>query len=333
MLTAASPADFVERVEFRILGPLEIGDGERVLALGGAKRRAVAALLLLHANRVVAAEQLIDGVWGDEPPPSATGSLQNHVLRLRRELGDRLVTQAPGYLIRTEPGELDLERFRRLVDEARGAEPAGGRKAAARSARAVARRSRSPTSPASRPRPPRPHLGELRLEALERRIDADLELGRQAEVIPELEQLVAEEPFRERFRAQLVLALYRAGRQADALAAYAAAREALVEQLGAEPGEELQELQRAILRRIRRSAAPSRRRWPQAPRVEPCRKTVTVLLGDLVAVDEDPEARRELLRGARQQANGVVVRARRPTRAHGRRPGARPLRRPGRTGG
>src|SRR5215208_260658 len=110
-------------VEFRILGPLEIRDGERVLPLGGLKRRAVVAALLLHPNRVVSSEQLVDLVWGDEPPAAAQSSLQNHVLRLRRELGDRLVTQPPGYLLRVEPGELDLDRFRRLLDEARLSEP------------------------------------------------------------------------------------------------------------------------------------------------------------------------------------------------------------------
>src|SRR5262245_26486114 len=104
-------------MEFRVLGPLEILDGERRLQLGGSKRRAVAALLLLDANQVVSTERLVDGVWGDDPPATATGSLQNHVLRLRRELGDRLVTRAPGYLLRVEPGELDLDRFRRRVDE------------------------------------------------------------------------------------------------------------------------------------------------------------------------------------------------------------------------
>jgi DNA-binding SARP family transcriptional activator len=297
----------VNRVEFRILGPLEIADGERVLALGGAKRRAVAALLLLHANRVVAAEQLIDGVWGDEPPPSAAGSLQNHVLRLRRELGDRLVTQAPGYLIRTEPGELDLERFRRLVERARGAEPAEAsdllREALALWRGApLADLAGEPAAAAAA------HLGELRLEALERRIDADLARGRHAEVVPELEQLVAAEPFRERLRAQLMLALYRGGRQADALAAYAAARDALVEELGAEPAEELQSLQRAILRQDPSLGGPAEAPAPAVTSVEPARKTVTVVLGDLAAEGDDPEARRVLLRRLHDEADAVVAR-------------------------
>ena len=110
-------------VEFRILGPLEVLDGEKRLPLGGAKRRAVLALLLLDANRVVSLGRLVDGVWDDEPPAGAQASLQNHVLRLRRELGERIVTRAPGYLLRVEPDELDLERFRRLVDESRSAAP------------------------------------------------------------------------------------------------------------------------------------------------------------------------------------------------------------------
>ena len=111
-------------MEFRILGPLEVRDGERVVPLGGARRRAVLGLLLLEANRVVPVDRLVDGVWGDDPPASAQASLQNHLVRLRRELGDRLVTRPPGYLLRVAPGELDLDAFRRLVEEANGAEPA-----------------------------------------------------------------------------------------------------------------------------------------------------------------------------------------------------------------
>ena len=111
-------------MEFRILGPLEVRDGDRIVPLGGARRRAVLGLLLLEANRVVAVDRLVDGVWGDAPPASAHASLQNQLARLRQELGDRIVTRAPGYLVRVAPGELDLDRFRQLVGEAQGAEPA-----------------------------------------------------------------------------------------------------------------------------------------------------------------------------------------------------------------
>ena len=136
-------------MEFRILGPLEVLDGERRVPLGGAKRRAVLALLLLDANQVVSTERLIDGVWGDEPPAGALASLQNHVLRLRRELGERIATRAPGYLVRVERDELDLERFRRLVEEARTREPARPQPSCAMHSRSGAGR-RSPTWPTSR---------------------------------------------------------------------------------------------------------------------------------------------------------------------------------------
>ena len=295
-------------MEFRVLGPLEILDGERRLPLGGAKRRAVASLLLLDANQVVSTERLVDGVWGDDPPASAVGSLQNHVLRLRRELGDRLVTRAPGYLLRAEPGELDLERFRGLVEKARTREPEEAaallRQALAlwRGA-ALADLAREPVGAAAGP------LEEQRLDALELRIDADLALGRHAELVAELEALVTEQPFRERLRAQHLLALYRSGRQADAHAAYAAARSALVEELGAEPGAELQELHRAILRQDPDlgGGAPTTTGAAGA-QVEEVRKTVTVLIADLAAPGSgDPERRREGLLRLRTEADATVA--------------------------
>ncbi|MGE5689763.1 MAG: BTAD domain-containing putative transcriptional regulator [Pseudomonadota bacterium] len=296
-------------MEFRILGPLEIVDGERRLALGGTKRRAVAALLLLEANRVVSSERLVDGVWGSDPPAAALASLQNHVLRLRRELGDRLVTRAPGYLLRVEEGELDLDRFRRLVGQARGREPDEAA-TLLREALALWRGppladlAAEPVAAASA------HLDELRLDAVERRIDADLALGRHRELVPELESLAAEQPFRERLRGQLMLALYRSGRQADALAAYTAARTALVDELGTEPGPELQALHRAILRQDAELGPPAGPTAPTAPAtVEETRKTVTVVAGELVAEPTpDPEARLERLRRAYAAAVAVLER-------------------------
>ncbi len=262
-------------MEFRILGPVEILDGERVVPLGGLKRRAVVAALLLHVNRVVASEQLIDLVWGDDPPAAALGSLQNHVLRLRRELGDRLVTRPPGYLLRVETGELDLDRFRRLVEEARVSKPD---EAAELLHEALALWRGDPLADLAGESvgAAAAHLAELRLEALESRIDADLALGRHANLVPELEALVGEHPFRERLRGQLMLALYRSGRQAGALEAYSAARTTLVEELGAEPGPPLQELQRAILRQDAKIAGPAAA-VPGEPavRIEEARKTVT----------------------------------------------------------
>ena len=179
---------FRDVVEFRILGPVEILDGERVVPLGGLKRRAVIAALMLHPNPVVSSEQLVDSVWGDDPPPAALGSLQNHILRLRRELGDRLVTRPPGYLLRVEPDEL-IERFRRLVEESRAAEP---REAAALLQQALALWRGDPLADlAGEPAGAAAvHLAELRLEALENRIDADLALGRHATLVPELDALV-----------------------------------------------------------------------------------------------------------------------------------------------
>ena len=232
-------------MEFRILGPLEVRDGERVLALGGARRRAVLGLLLLDANRVVSVDGLVDGVWGDAPPASAHASLQNHVSRLRDVLGDRLETRAPGYLLRVGPDELDLDRFRHLVDEAQGAEAAV---AAQRLREALSLWRGAPLADlAGEPAGlAAAHLDELRLAALETRVEADLALGRHTALVPELEELVRLEPYREQLRRQLILALYRSGRQADALEAYVAARRVL-DEVGAQPGRELRELHRAVL--------------------------------------------------------------------------------------
>ena len=187
---------------------------------GGVGRRATLAALLLEPNRVVAADRLVDVLWGESPPPSARGSLQNHVWRLRRVLGDRLETRAPGYLLRVEPEDLDLDRFRRLVAEAERAEPED---AAALLRRALALW-RGPVLADLTGEPVRDaaaHLDELHLAALEARIDADLALGRHVNLIPELETLIDAHPFREGLRRQLILALYRSDRQAEALEAYA----------------------------------------------------------------------------------------------------------------
>jgi DNA-binding SARP family transcriptional activator len=252
-------------VDFRILGPLEVIAGGRSLPLGGAKQRALLALLLLHANEVVSTDRLLDDLWGDEPPGSGATALRVRVSQLRKALdpGDVLVTRAPGYMLRVGPDQLDLFRFERLVGEADGAEPslAG---AALREALqlwrgpALADVAYEPFAQA-----PIRRLEELRLVALERRIDSDLALGRQLEAAGELEALVAEHPLRERLQGQLMLALYRAGRQAEALAAYRTARSALVDALGIEPSRTLQELELAMLRHDpaldpTATAAPSR---------------------------------------------------------------------------
>jgi DNA-binding SARP family transcriptional activator len=233
-------------MEFRILGPLEVADDGRLLALGGTKQRALLALLLLRANEVVSRDRLIDELWGGSPPDSGKTALQVHVSQLRKVLGrDLILTQPPGYLIRVGDGELDLHRFEQLVGAARTEEPVQAarllREGLALWRGAALADLGDSFAPAERA------LEEQRLAALEQRIDADLALGRQAELIPELEGLVREESLRERLRGQLMLALYRCGRQADALEVYRSGRRLLDEDLGLEPDEELQRLEKAIL--------------------------------------------------------------------------------------
>src|ERR687887_2553119 len=224
-------------MEFRVLGPLEVLEDGRQIEIGGAKQRALLAILLLHANEVVSTDRLIDALWEEAPPETAQKALQVYISQLRKTLGkERLETKAPGYRLRIAQDELDLARFQRLAEEHprealalwRGqplAEFAYQRFAQAEIAR----------------------LEELRLECLERRIEEDLEQGRHAALVGELERLVREHPLRERLRAQLMLALYRSGRQAEALEAYQDARRALTEELGIQPSHELRDLQRAIL--------------------------------------------------------------------------------------
>lgn len=240
-------------MEFRILGPLEVWDGGREVTLGGRKPRALLALLLLHPNEVVPAHRLIDELWGEDSPERAADALRVNVSRLRKALPqDVLGTRAPGYVLRVEPDALDLYRFELLVDE--------GRSLLARSLAAEAsERLRHALSlwrgPAladfgyeSFAQTAIARLEEIRLAAVELRIDAELALGRHDELIGELETLVAEQPLRERLRTHLMTALYRSGRQAEALDAYQDARRALVDELGIEPSTALQELERAILR-------------------------------------------------------------------------------------
>ena len=238
-------------MEFRILGQLEVVDDGRPLPLGGASLRALLALLLLYANEVVSSDRLIDELWPDQPPASGATALQVRVSQLRKLLGaasERLETKPPGYLFRVGRDELDLERFSRLADEAEGAEP---RVAAEKLREALALWRGPPLADLtyeSFAQAATGRMEELRLVALERRLDADLALGRHGDLVAELEALVAEHPLRERLRGQLMLALYRSGRQAEALEAYRNARAMLIEELGIDPSPPLQELERAILR-------------------------------------------------------------------------------------
>jgi DNA-binding SARP family transcriptional activator len=239
-------------LEFRLLGPVEAVIDGRPVAMPAAKPRALLAVLLLDRNRVVSVGRLVEDLWGDEPPETATKALQGYVSQLRKALGaDRLLTKPPGYSLRIEEGELDLDRFELLVREGRELLGAGDSKAAAkRLAEALELWRGTPfaefeSEPFARDAGAR--LEDARLAALEERIEADLALGRHARLIPELEELVAREPLRERPRAQLMLALYRSGRQADALELYRRTRETLSDELGIEPSLELQELERRML--------------------------------------------------------------------------------------
>ena len=226
-------------VEFRILGPVDVLDEGQPVPLPVGKPLTLLRVLLLNHNHVVSAVTLVDELWGEEPPETAMKALQGHVSQLRKVLGaERLITKPPGYALRVEEGELDLDQFEQLARQGREHLAAGDAKAASRELESALALWRGPA----------PGLEERRLAALEDRIEADLALGRHAQLVPELETLVARDPLQERLRGQLMLALYRSGRQADALEQYRQTRATLVDQLGIEPSEELQELQRAILR-------------------------------------------------------------------------------------
>ena len=249
MTRPASPRSGAGGLEFRLLGPLEVGLQGAALALGGQKQRALLALLLMHAGEVFSTERLVDELWGETSPRTATTSLQNFVAQLRKVLpAEVLVTKAPGYMLRVDSDQIDARRFERLVREAREESP----KRRGQLLRNALGLWRGPPLAdfafESFAMTEIRRLEELRLQVLEERIEADLELGLGAELVAELESLVAEHPLRERLRGQLMLALYRAGRQAEALQAYHDGRRALVDELGIEPGPALQQLYRSILR-------------------------------------------------------------------------------------
>ena len=236
-------------LEFRILGPLEVSSDGQALALGGKRQRALLAALLLQAGRVVTTDRLLYDLWGEEPPRTASPALHNLVSQLRKQLGpDALGTQPPGYVLRASSDQIDARRFESTIVTARKAAP----DERARLLRDALGLWRGPPladftfeqfAQAEIRR-----LDELRLVAVEERIDADLELGRHGDVVGELEALVAEHPLRESFRRQLMVALYRSGRQAEALESYQDARSRFVEELGIEPGPDLKRVQSEILR-------------------------------------------------------------------------------------
>jgi DNA-binding SARP family transcriptional activator/DNA-binding beta-propeller fold protein YncE len=245
-------------VEFGILGSLQVVREGSPVPLGGHKQRILLALLVTNANRVVATDRLIDTLWGERLPVSAANMLQGHVSHLRRSLGDNGTTAPssleyapPGYVLRLSPEQLDAQRFELLLTAAKDHRAAGDAREAVRLLEAGLALWRGPALAdlADVPElgPEITRLEELRLHAIEEHIDAELECGRHGELVPQLRSLVQQHPLRERFHAQLMLALYRAGRQAEALTAYRDTHRRLRDELGVEPTAELRELERAIL--------------------------------------------------------------------------------------
>jgi DNA-binding SARP family transcriptional activator len=282
-------------VEYRILGPLEVLEDGQPVSLGGSKQRALLAILLLHANEVVSRDRLIEELWGGSPPDTAQTALHVHVSQLRKILGsETIVTLAPGYSIRVAAGELDLDRFEHLVDEAHRQEAA---EAAATLREALGLWRGSPLAEfdsAAFADTERGRLEEQRLAVLEQRIEADLVLGRHGTVIAELEALVRMHPLREHPRGQLMLALYRCGRQADALAVYRQGRRFLREELGLEPGKDLRRLESAILNHdpsLDSPVVPGANRPSVAKRRQASRRTKAPVPPDSVAVI-DPQLSR-----------------------------------------
>jgi predicted ATPase/DNA-binding SARP family transcriptional activator/peroxiredoxin len=290
-------------MQFGILGPLEVLDDGREVALGGDKQRALLALLVVHANHTLSSERLIDQLWGERQPATPSKTLQMHVSRLRKALGRPatggddavLITREHGYELRVHPDNVDALRFRRLVGLARSEAAAGhvGR-AASLLEEALSLWRGSPLVEFAYERfaeSEAASLEELRLGALEQLTEAKLALGRHAEVVGDLESLIAAHPYRERLRRQLMVALYRCGRQAEALQAYQQARHELVEELGIEPGHELRELHQAILRQDS-SLQPA----PVADSPEPAaRSSVPTAANPLIGRQVELQALRDLL--------------------------------------
>lgn len=244
-------------MELRLLGPVELRADGRELPLPGTRPRAVLAVLALHANRAVAAERLLEVVWGPRPPRAARNSLQGQVSKLRRLLADagerdRLGYREPGYVLRMAPGELDTAEFRRLADEGRRLLVLGNAEQASSTLHAALRLWRGrPLEDVDLPglRGESVVLEERRLAVLGDRIEADLRCGYHGELVAELEALATAYPLRERLRQQQMLALYRAGRPADALAVFRDTHAGLRDTVGIDPGPELVRLQRAMLAR------------------------------------------------------------------------------------
>jgi DNA-binding SARP family transcriptional activator len=308
------------------LGSLAVWQDGRELPLGGAKQRGLLAVLLLRPNELVPTARIIDELWGEQPPATAVKTVQVFVSQLRKVLGEGIVeTQPGGYLIRVAPRALDCQRFEGMLGDGRRLLAEGEVDKAGEVLRTALALWRGPPLSEfqyeSFARNEIGRLEELRVVGLEQRLEVDLALGRHAEVVGELEALVRDQPLREHPRRLLMLALYRAGRQADALAVYQETRAQLVDELGLDPGQALQELEKAILRqdpaldlpatpppKPRRSVAlavPSEEAKPQPAE----RKTVTVLFCEFAADEElDPESLRVLMSRFLDQAAAVVER-------------------------
>ena len=319
-------------MEFQILGPLTVVDGDRDLTPARPKQRALLAMLLLHRKEVVPGAQLIEAIWGEEPPGTAQTALHGHISALRKLLGaDVIRTRPPGYLLQVPASAVDLARFETLITEARQRLDPEERSSRLREALALWRGEPladlryEPFAQSEISR-----IDELRLGALEDRFDADLALGRHHELVAELEPLVAAAPFRERARAQLMLALYRCGRQTDALQVFQSGRKALVEEVGIEPGPALKQLERQIL-----NQEPSLQVAAEAPSPTPVeeapttplpgaggalgrpelgeeRKVATILFADVIGSTElgeqlDPERLRALLRTYFEAMSEVIA--------------------------
>ncbi|HZG36537.1 MAG TPA: BTAD domain-containing putative transcriptional regulator [Gaiellaceae bacterium] len=282
-------------MEIRLLGPLEVRQGVQVVPVSRRQQRALLATLALHAGEVVSTERLVADLWGDRAPASATGSLQNTVSALRKHLGrDVLVTQPPGYRLAVDREAVDANRFELLLAQSRAADTAA-RAAILRQALALWRGpALSDLEDDDFARREAARLDELRVTALEARVDAELELGRYAALVGELEQLVAQYPLREHLRGQLMVALYRCGRQAEALEVYRAARLALADELGLDPSPELQELERRVLRQDATLAAPPARE-DSVPADEPSELRLVTVLAAAPPASAEPEQHRRLL--------------------------------------
>ena len=301
-------------LEVRLLGPIEAQRDGAAVSLGGPKPRALLAVLALEPGRVVSVDRLVEALWPGDPPETAAHAVQVYVSQLRKALGPVLATRAPGYELELAPDRVDVLRFARLTQEGRAALEGGDPTSAESALREALALWRGPAladflyEPFAQTEIAR--LEELRTVTLEERIEADLALGRHAELVSELEALVAAQPLRERPRAQLMLALYRSGRQADALAAYRAARETLVEELGIDPGPELRELEGAILRQ------DDSLLLEETPLVRPAmqfRRLATILFVDVVdsmAVSEalDPEALLGVQRSYFETVSATILR-------------------------